>query len=82
MLGGAFKRWRSFAPSSAVVGHKTQTRLGPSVHLFSGRAVERAVGYNASGPVAAAAPPLQANRGVEWWGSSHLLQHDESQGEE
>ena len=20
-----------------------------------------------------------ANRGVEWWGSSHLLQHDESQ---
>ena len=25
---------------------------------------------------------LAANRGVEWWGSSHLLQHDESQGEE
>ena len=24
----------------------------------------------------------RANRGVEWWGSSHLLQHDESQGEE
>ena len=27
-------------------------------------------------------PRLRANRGVEWWGSSHLLQHDESQGEE
>ena len=49
---------RSFAPSSAVVGHKTQTRLGPSVHLFSGRAVERAVGYNASGPVPLHRPPL------------------------
>jgi len=24
----------------------------------------------------------KANRGVEWWGSSHLLQHGESQGEE
>ena len=49
---------RSFAPSSAVVGHKTQTRLGPSVHWFSGRAVERAVGYNASGPVPLHRPPL------------------------
>ena len=25
---------------------------------------------------------LWANRGVEWWGSSHLLQHDEFQVEE
>ena len=61
---------RSFAPSSAVVGHKTQTRLGPSVHWFSGRAVERAVGYNASGPVPLHRPPLPRTaprRGVAFY---------------
>ena len=60
MLAAAFERWRSFVPSSAVVGHKTQTRLGgPSVHLCSGRAAERAVSDNASGPVPPHRPPLR-----------------------